>query len=111
MIRRPPRSTLFPYTTLFRSSNNIHILSGNAPIREDSVSDLGGLPTGETEIGSPVKEPTPVDTLVLNCSPAARQAAMTPRSFTDSRRPSPCPPQIRAMLLFAASTSNYCPIV
>src|SRR3712207_8779310 len=22
MIRRPPRSTLFPYTTLFRSSNN-----------------------------------------------------------------------------------------
>src|SRR5256886_11737972 len=23
MIRRPPRSTLFPYTTLFRSENNI----------------------------------------------------------------------------------------
>src|SRR5690349_22095266 len=26
MIRRPPRSTLFPYTTLFRSADNI---SGN----------------------------------------------------------------------------------
>src|SRR3712207_7702654 len=25
MIRRPPRSTLFPYTTLFRSTNNGHI--------------------------------------------------------------------------------------
>src|SRR2546427_7772605 len=25
MIRRPPRSTLFPYTTLFRSSSNIVI--------------------------------------------------------------------------------------
>src|SRR5256885_12716348 len=25
MIRRPPRSTLFPYTTLFRSAVNIHI--------------------------------------------------------------------------------------
>src|SRR5260370_32396783 len=24
MIRRPPRSTLFPYTTLFRSKNEIH---------------------------------------------------------------------------------------
>src|SRR2546430_9059922 len=24
MIRRPPRSTLFPYTTLFRSSNEAH---------------------------------------------------------------------------------------
>src|SRR3712207_8707235 len=25
MIRRPPRSTLFPYTTLFRSIENIYI--------------------------------------------------------------------------------------
>src|SRR3712207_7700821 len=24
MIRRPPRSTLFPYTTLFRSADEIH---------------------------------------------------------------------------------------
>src|SRR3712207_8849550 len=24
MIRRPPRSTLFPYTTLFRSGNALH---------------------------------------------------------------------------------------
>src|SRR3712207_8252848 len=24
MIRRPPRSTLFPYTTLFRSRENVH---------------------------------------------------------------------------------------
>src|SRR3712207_7510186 len=27
MIRRPPRSTLFPYTTLFRSLNNIAVLA------------------------------------------------------------------------------------
>src|SRR2546425_6535038 len=27
MIRRPPRSTLFPYTTLFRSTSNKLILS------------------------------------------------------------------------------------
>src|SRR2546428_5544763 len=26
MIRRPPRSTLFPYTTLFRSSHSTHAL-------------------------------------------------------------------------------------
>src|SRR5258708_26756984 len=25
MIRRPPRSTLFPYTTLFRSSPQLHL--------------------------------------------------------------------------------------
>src|SRR6267154_5959389 len=28
MIRRPPRSTLFPYTTLFRSSPRVPMLSG-----------------------------------------------------------------------------------
>src|SRR3712207_8182911 len=25
MIRRPPRSTLFPYTTLFRSASKVHL--------------------------------------------------------------------------------------
>src|SRR5258707_5147989 len=29
MIRRPPRSTLFPYTTLFRSQLNQRYLSGS----------------------------------------------------------------------------------
>src|SRR6266581_6164166 len=30
MIRRPPRSTLFPYTTLFRSSNERLVLCNSA---------------------------------------------------------------------------------
>src|SRR2546422_8024194 len=52
MIRRPPRSTLFPYTTLFRSRrrrhgrNGIHRISGDqCPIHEEldeSVSEHGG---------------------------------------------------------------------
>src|SRR5260221_5454342 len=29
MIRRPPRSTLFPYTTLFRSSESLTAITGN----------------------------------------------------------------------------------
>src|SRR3712207_8550180 len=36
MIRRPPRSTLFPYTTLFRSSGKFHTyccVSAILPIR------------------------------------------------------------------------------
>src|SRR5438046_4020266 len=28
MIRRPPRSTLFPYTTLFRSNSRLSLISG-----------------------------------------------------------------------------------
>src|SRR3712207_7290026 len=30
MIRRPPRSTLFPYTTLFRSAGRAHVQLGEA---------------------------------------------------------------------------------
>src|SRR2546427_4735168 len=45
MIRRPPRSTLFPYTTLFRSSNPI--TSGPAKGRPAIIfSKLGGGPAG-----------------------------------------------------------------
>src|SRR5438132_7808860 len=35
MIRRPPRSTLFPYTTLFRSHGD------HSPIRENRLCKLG----------------------------------------------------------------------
>src|SRR2546430_4421282 len=31
MIRRPPRSTLFPYTTLFRSKLRLKLAGANAP--------------------------------------------------------------------------------
>src|SRR2546429_3219118 len=34
MIRRPPRSTLFPYTTLFRSEFLLQILAGTRSIHE-----------------------------------------------------------------------------
>src|SRR5260370_41141456 len=45
MIRRPPRSTLFPYTTLFRSIKGIHamrdILSNQGPLtRAELVEQL-----------------------------------------------------------------------
>src|SRR5256884_4558154 len=34
MIRRPPRSTLFPYTTLFRSVDTGHAGAGPAPAQQ-----------------------------------------------------------------------------
>src|SRR5689334_24539766 len=34
MIRRPPRSTLFPYTTLFRSSRKEHVAVLHADLLE-----------------------------------------------------------------------------
>src|SRR3712207_7666200 len=41
MIRRPPRSTLFPYTTLFRSVLEARVRHGHAAVRvADAVADL-----------------------------------------------------------------------
>src|SRR5258707_1377099 len=47
MIRRPPRSTLFPYTTLFRSKVNVSLI-------ESSAHGPGGGRSGRTAIpGTP----------------------------------------------------------
>src|SRR3712207_9305701 len=40
MIRRPPRSTLFPYTTLFRSSRNERWVSLNRLNEESSITAM-----------------------------------------------------------------------
>src|SRR3989442_10160106 len=48
MIRRPPRSTLFPYTTLFRSRSHAH--------RWECAADQDGLPSGRN--CRTVKSPT-----------------------------------------------------
>src|SRR5260370_37032954 len=61
MIRRPPRSTLFPYTTLFRSSHILNLLAG-ASDKDDgetltlSVASVtyavdGGLASGTAPAG------------------------------------------------------------
>src|SRR2546426_9088509 len=48
MIRRPPRSTLFPYTTLFRSYGVV-ILSPNFFKKEWPQKELDGLTAREVE--------------------------------------------------------------
>src|SRR3989449_7910600 len=44
MIRRPPRSTLFPYTTLFRSLSGAQILC--RVLVEEGVDTIWGYPGG-----------------------------------------------------------------
>src|SRR2546430_7533669 len=61
MIRRPPRSTLFPYTTLFRSEQQLPgICPAIAPSRSGRQSALprSGLPTGAARIGVPDRKST-----------------------------------------------------
>src|SRR3712207_7819504 len=51
MIRRPPRSTLFPYTTLFRSADAQHPAHavGRRRVRD------GGVAVGEVALAVPVR--------------------------------------------------------
>src|SRR2546423_4967492 len=49
MIRRPPRSTLFPYTTLFRSDVHIHARGGEQSWTQPHAHDDGELSTNRSE--------------------------------------------------------------
>src|SRR3712207_8779164 len=40
MIRRPPRSTLFPYTTLFRSGDRARFVRGHVDVATPSLSGI-----------------------------------------------------------------------
>src|SRR5256884_5578515 len=42
MIRRPPRSTLFPYTTLFRSTGAVEIVADFLVVCRDTFGDGAG---------------------------------------------------------------------
>src|SRR5256884_8447951 len=47
MIRPPPRSTLFPYTTLFRSMNGVHDMGGMhgmAPVQNEKTEPVFHAP-------------------------------------------------------------------
>src|SRR3712207_9567644 len=48
MIRRPPRSTLFPYTTLFRSAG----LESGVTEFDASAGGLGGCPYAKSATGN-----------------------------------------------------------
>src|SRR2546427_6046189 len=50
MIRRPPRSTLFPYTTLFRSEQDVLE-------QPDAARRVRGVHLGRTELGARGEEP------------------------------------------------------
>src|SRR2546430_5825434 len=42
MIRRPPRSTLFPYTTLFRSRDDVALRQGDGTLQR--ILELAHIP-------------------------------------------------------------------
>src|SRR3712207_8943612 len=58
MIRRPPRSTLFPYTTLFRSGRGSHRERNRARAH---LLDAGGGDAGRDAVDAPDRRCEQVD--------------------------------------------------
>src|SRR3712207_7535408 len=72
MIRRPPRSTLFPYTTLFRSEGTVEDV-GEHPVREDALVDLAHLPRTGDDAEAVDDRLEPVDVGVLGDQQLGRE--------------------------------------
>src|SRR3989442_1859556 len=71
MIRRPPRSTLFPYTTLFRSRPSAHVVATKRPklscfaVRTDETAELRSLRRSEEHTSELQSRPHLVCRLLL----------------------------------------------
>src|SRR5438477_1720033 len=94
MIRRPPRSTLFPYTTLFRSAvPEIHgdAMLHHAVALQDGVQHVEGTARSEehtSELQSHVKL---VCRLLLEKKKKLSPRTADPPSFSTATRPAtPC---------------------
>src|SRR3989442_11531430 len=98
MIRRPPRSTLFPYTTLFRSffpagadhpgvpgaRDDVSRRAGAVDVRVEDVLDRRGEGWGHRETGR--RDPDPVWLVTLRSQGAVLQGAGAVRPEEDGRR-------------------------
>src|SRR3990167_2686220 len=73
MIRRPPRSTLFPYTTLFRS-----------PVRQATRADPRRAVIGR--VWGLICAIEPLWRLILRNTPVAQLGCVPGRRYTDIRR-------------------------
>src|SRR5260221_4420661 len=93
MIRRPPRSTLFPYTTLFRSLNNPYSGGGDYTVASaatlafnhagalSSSTHITGAEIRRSHVWTPVTQGTPMPTSASNINGA--RVTFDPDSTSD----------------------------
>src|SRR5256885_3705201 len=96
MIRRPPRSTLFPYTTLFRSAERPQPKSRLKSLRGDKL--MPAKPTGrtvavETRAGCPrLRSEEHTSELQSPCNLVCRLLLEKKKRTSDLRREEPRKP-------------------
>src|SRR2546427_6393099 len=81
MIRRPPRSTLFPYTTLFRSAIEHH-LKGSSEVR---LTRTSGVVSEKADVGGVVLQSVQDDLCIRRRNDFVRHTKPS-RQFSDQIR-------------------------
>src|SRR5207245_4138288 len=90
MIRRPPRSTLFPYTTLFRARVRALARSeGNDIVADDALKPLHPVLAGHPELPAlgEVREADPVTHGLVLGGRVSVMRRHLPAGLLDERRP------------------------
>src|SRR5256885_8573142 len=76
MIRRPPRSTLFPYTTLFRSAVSLH--APNDELRDPLALSQGAEGVGQDRKSTRLNSSHLVISYAVFCLKKKKQAGIVP---------------------------------
>src|SRR2546427_8140662 len=107
MIRRPPRSTLFPYTTLFRSVCSTMKTRTGSHDETASRSPRGGPPRDETRALKGLREEKrkrdgkpqglPSLFIFIGCAPPGGGAARCQSSSRDRSRTAPLSADITSL--------------
>src|SRR5260370_13703666 len=112
MIRRPPRSTLFPYTTLFRSAQRFSE-GGTARIARDHSSPGHGLEQGPVKPDGTLQrqhqkklgKPQEHDRQPYSDSPLCQEHSLT-WSTTRHKQTNPCLTAVRTYSLDTAISTG-----
>src|SRR2546429_5587389 len=100
MIRRPPRSTLFPYTTLFRS-----VLQATGGLKADVVYD----PIGRTTLGASLDCLRPRGQIGRHTSELQSRLHLVCRLLLEKKKqPVRYPSLASCSQVFASSTATVC---
>src|SRR3712207_8103897 len=85
MIRRPPRSTLFPYTTLFRSHSRLRRTSRSEAVAAEACRRTVGVRMAPDDVAAPYRPPASPQAWV-RAPPTCRERSEEHTSELQSRQ-------------------------